>query len=270
MRIVPPASVVPGSPSDLIFQWERRSHVHWRLAGIIALSLLAHAVSFYVLQVSYTPTGSRLPPPAQVVMVPLDQPGNDAFARWLAMADPSLAVQPVAPPPGDTLAALNFHYVPSYQVARPGFKSLDPVSVDGANTAPPLPRLPGPVPLNLFTSDALPRTPVPSAAGQRTRVVLTGGIERFVAAPLLPVHLTTVVGSEPLEPTILLVGARPEGGPPFVFLKSKPDNAAVDEYARDYVARLIFRPTDLPSGTILWGRAQFAWGSDIYLPPEKK
>ena len=270
MRIVPPAPVVPGDPSDLIFQWERRSHVHWRLAGIIALSLLAHAVSFYVLQVSYTPTGAQLPPPAQVVMVPLDQPGNDAFARWLAMADPSLAVQPVAPSPEDTLAALDFHYVPSYKVARPGFKSLDPVSVDGANTAPPLPRLPGPVPLDLFTSDFLPRAPVPSAAGQSTRVVLTGGIYFFLDSAMIDFYFYILVGSEPLEPTIFLVGARPEGGPPFVFLKSKPDNAAADEYARDYVARLTFRPTDLPPGTILWGWAEFAWGNGIYLPPEKK
>ena len=262
MRIVP---ATPASPPELIFQWERRSHVHWRLAGLVALSLLAHAVSFYVLQVAYTPTGSQLPPPAQVTMVPLDQPGNEAFARWLAMADPSLAIRPVGPSREETLAMLDFHYVPSYQAAQPGFKSLDPLPGEGAVTAPPRPRLPGPVPLNLFTSGAAARHPTgQSTTGQRTRVVLTGGIEASVAAPPPPVRFKTTTGSEPMEPTTFLVGARAEGGMPFVFLKSKPSNAAADEYARDYLTRLDFCPMDAPPGTVIWGWAEFTWGNDIY------
>ena len=270
MRIVPAESAAPEAPSELIFQWGRRSHVHWRLAGIIALSLLAHAVSFYVLQVAYTPTGAQLPPPAQVTMAPLNQPGNEAFARWLAMEDPALVAQPTEPLPVETLAALDFHYVPSYKAAQAGFKSLEPLPGESAVNSPPRPRPPGPVPLGLFTSGLPTRALVPAGMGQRTAVVLTGGVETFVSGPLPPVSFKTPLGSEPLEPTIFLVGARPEGGRPFVLLKSKPGNTTAEEYARDYLSRLDFSPIKNDTNEVVWGCAEFAWGNDIYLPTAEK
>lgn len=254
---------------ELVFQWERRTRAHWRLAGIVGLSLLAHAVSFYVLQVSYTPTGSQLPPPAQVVMISPDGPGGGSFSRWLAMADPALVVQPTLPPPGDTLAALNFRYVPSYQAARPGYKSLDPQPDESAVAAPPRPRPPGPAPLN---PPAAASNPAPLPKNQTTHVLLTGGLEALLAEPLPPIALAgsptgkgpPEVGRRALEPTSFLVGVRPEGGPPFLFPKSKPDNASTEEFARGYLARLRFRPADLPTAQIRWGYAEFAWGNDIY------
>ena len=270
MRIVPATPAVSEIPPELIFQWERRSHVHWRLAGIVALSLLAHAVSFYVLQVAYTPTGSQLPPPAQVVMVPLDQPGNEAFAHWLAMEDPSLVIQPADPSSEDTLAALDFYYVPSYKAARPGFKSLDPLPGEETVSAPPRPRPPGPVPLSLFTAGEPAHPAAPVSTSQRTSIALTGGVENLVTSPLPPVRFKMVIGSEPLEPTAFLVGARPEGGMPFVILKSKPGSATADEYARDYLARLNLHSTESPGNAVVWGCAEFAWGADIYLPAESK
>ena len=254
----------PKPPPELIFQWERRSRVHWRLAGIIALSVLAHAVSFYVLQVAYTPTGAQLPPPAQVTMVPLGQPGSEAFARWLAMEDPALMAQPAEPSSASTLAALDFHYVPSYQAARSGFKSLDPLPGESAVNLPPRPRPPGPVPLGLFTSGLPARAPVLPGAGQRTTVVLTGGVKTLFSGPLPPIRFQTTPGSEPFEPTTFLIGARPEGGMPFVLLKSKPGNTAADEYARDYLSRLHLRPVDRSQREIVWGDAEFDWGNDIY------
>ena len=271
MRIVPPAPAPPPEePPELIFQWERPSHVHWRLLGIIALSLLVHAVSFYVLQVAYTPTGSQLPPPAQVMMVPLNQPGNDAFARWLAMADPSLVVQPAAPSPGETLAALDFRYVPSYKAAQPGFKSLDPLPGEEITTAPPRPRPPGPLPLDLFAPGRTNYLSTRPAGSQRTRVLLTDGLEPLLSAALPPVRFKTLLGSEPVEPTAFLVGVRAEGGAPFLFLKSRPGNAFADDYAQSYLARLRFQPGGAPLGKVLWGTAEFAWGNDIYLPRDDR
>lgn len=264
MKIVPAGAAASEDPPELIFQWEHRSRVHWRLAAIIAWSLLAHAASFYVLQVAYTPTGAQLPPPAQVVMIPLDQPGNEAFARWLAMADPSLTVQPSGPSTGDTLAALNFSYQPSYKAARSGFKSLEPGPGEAIVTAPPRPRVPGPVPLNLVSPARKALPPPVANGGQATRVTLTGGIETRLPSPLPAVEFKTAKGSEPLEPTTFLVGVRPEGGMPFLFQKSKPGDAAVDEYARNYLAQLLFLPAETGKDSVTWGWAEFAWGNEIY------
>lgn len=284
MRLVPAAPDLPADPPELIFQWERRTHAHWRLVGIVALSLLAHAVSFYALQIAYTPTGSQLPPPAQVVMIGAGEPGDDAFARWLAMADPALVVQPAPPTDAETLAMLDFRYVPSYAASHPRFKSLDPLPGEGVITTPPRPRLPGPVPVALASVKG--RRAGSPAAGRQTRVVLTGGIEKMLGGPLPPLQFKTARGSEPLEPTVFLVGVRPEGGAPFLFRDSAmtpvsgktrsgedatgesarvyPASAAADEFARSYLAGLDFRPSAEPAGGVRWGRAEFAWGSDIY------
>lgn len=250
-------------PPELIFQWERRSRVRWRLGGIVALSLLAHAVSFYVLQVAYTPTGSQLPPPAQVVMVTPDQPGSEALAHWLAMADPARIVQPAAPSREETLASLGFRYVPSWEAAPSGFKSLDPLPGENPVASPPRPRPDGPVPVGREKLVPPPKKVAPGR--QPTRVLLKGGIEARLSDVLPPVEFSTSKISEPLEPTVFLVGVRSEGGPPFLFQKTKPGNAAADAYARDYLARLVFSPSDRPDdGDILWGLGEFSWGRDIY------
>ena len=127
-----------GEGGGLIFQWERRARSRWRLALMLAGSLGVHAASFYALQVAYTPTGTQSPPPAQVVLVPLDQPENAPLAHWLAMNDPALTVRPAIPAAAQTLASLGFHYVPSYDAAQPPFKPLNP-----AETARRTPSHPG-------------------------------------------------------------------------------------------------------------------------------
>lgn len=264
MKVLPTASALTVEP-PLVFQWERRRSAHWRLAAIIAGSLLLHAASFYVLQVSYTPTGAQLPPPAQVVMIPPQGPDHEAFARWLAMADPSLTVQPVPPSAEETLAALNFRYVPSFETSRAGFKSLDGVAGNGNVAPPPRPHPPGPVPMPLRAEPpaAMPAGPATSKRG--TRVLVAADLSGRLMVPLPPVDFTTpLAGRKILEPTVFLVGVRPEGGSPFLFQISKPDNSAADEYARSYLARLNFFPAEPPTREVLWGRVEFAWGNEIY------
>ena len=269
MKVVPPTAPA-NEPPELVFQWERRTHAHWRLVGIVALALLAHAIVFYVLQVSYTPTGSQLPPPAQVVMIPLHDPDHEALARWLAMADPSLIVQPAPPSPADTIAALNFRYVPSYEATRPGFKSLDPSAIDPPVTNPPRPHPPGPVPTRLDSRLVPAPSAPPAEKTPGTRVILSGDIQARLAGPLPPVVFTaSAAGKRLLEPTAFLVGVRPGGGPPFLFQKASPDGLAVDhtvadDYARAYLGQLEFQPAAHPTDAVLWGSAEFAWGNEIY------
>ena len=153
MKTVPPGP--PAAPADasdpLIFQWERRSWSRWRLVPLLFLSLLAHAATFYIFQVAYTPTGSQLPPPAQVVLLALDRPENAPLARWLAMTDPALVSRPATPTTSQTLAALNFRYTPSYDTALPDIKPLTPAGANRtAISKPPEPHPAGPVPANLL------------------------------------------------------------------------------------------------------------------------
>lgn len=234
---------------------------------MIFISLLAHAASFYVLQVAYTPTGSLFPPPARVVLVPLDQPENTSLARWLSLSDPTLATQAPLPAAGAVVGSLGFRYVPSYEVNPPAFKSLDAISPPEAIAAPPRPIPPGPV----AVVDTAPGKPGPPANAtiSPTRVVFSGGLDVFAPVPLPSVRFKGSVGIKGLEPTVFLVGARAQGGTPFLFpARRAPTNNPgtnadeADEFARDYLARLSFRPTGAPDGNVVWGRATFYWGND--------
>ncbi len=232
---------------------------------IIFLSLLGHAASFYVLQVAYTPTGSLLPPPARVVLVPLDRPENASLARWLALSDPTLATQAPLPAAGAVIDALGFHYQPSYEVNPPAFKSLDAAAPAEGLATPPRPLPPRPVAI----TEPAPAKSTPVGSGQQTptRVVLSGGIEGLATAPLPPVAFKGGPGLNPLEPTVFLVGVRVQGGPPFLFpvRRAPSDNPSTnvdeaDEFARDYLARLTFRSLGTAGDGTVWGRATFYWG----------
>ncbi len=248
----------------LVFQWERRSHAHWRLASLIALSLLVHAVGFYVLQVAYIPTGSQLPPPVQVMMARPERPDDPpetraqsrALAHWLTVTDPSLATQPTAPE-GDRNPGNFVQYAPSYKAAPPPFKPLDPPSVGTA--APPRPRPPGPVPI--LPARVATRA---SSSSPTTRVILTGGLAALVSTPLPPATFALPSGAKILSPSVFLVGVRPGGGEPFLFRETSSGEVSADEFAQDYLARLHFQPSSTPPEATLWGRAEFHWGREVY------
>ena len=272
----PAASADEANP--LIFQWERRSWSRLRLVPLLFLSLLAHAASFYVLQVAYTPTASQLPPPAQVVLLALDEPQNAPLARWLAMTDPALMSRQPTPTTSQTLAALNFQYTPSYDTALPDFKPLEPAAANpAAVSTPPRPHPAGPVPAAL-----LPPLPTPAVSGQgttagdgqTTRVVFSGEIAALAPAALLPAHFAAAKDALPLDPTVFLVGVRSSGGEPLLFRQpalfqqAASGDAEAEECARLYLARLTFRTPPAPAGgdteTVVWGWATFYWGNDVY------
>ena len=280
MKTDPPSR--PAAAADeadpLIFRWERRSWSRLRLMPMLFLSLLAHAASFYLLQVAYTPTGSQLPPPAQVVLLALDEPENAPLARWLAMTDPALMSRPATPTASQTLAALNFRYTPSYDTAPPDFKPLEPTAANRTTiSTPPRPHPAGPVPAAL-----LPPLPTPAASGQEatagssqaTRVVFSGEIAAFAPASLLPAHFAAAKDALPLDPTVFLVGVRSSGGEPLLFRQpalfqqAASGDAEAKEYARAYLAHLAFRAPPAPAGgdpeTVVWGWATFYWGNDAY------
>ncbi len=255
------ASTAAGGEDEgdgLIFQWEQRARSRWWLVLMLAGSFLMHAASFYAFQVAYTPTGTQLPPPAQVVLIPLDQPENAPLAHWLSMNDPALTVRPAAPAAPQVLASLGFGYVASYNAAQPPFKPLNPAE-NAVNTVPPPASLPGPVPM-----PAVPAVRRARGLGQTTRVVFSGPVTVPAGDPLPPVRFAAAEDTNVLDPTVFLVGARPEGDAPFFFRQTTSGNAAADEYARGYLVALGWRPAAGADAGVAWGMATFYWGNDVY------
>jgi hypothetical protein len=252
----------------LIFQWYRRAHSRWRLCVMLGLSLLAHAAAFYLLQVAYTPTGSLLPPPAQVLLVPPGSPESAALAHWIDMADPSLMSQPRALTAEQVLGSIPFRYVPSYATVLQAFR---PLPAQAPPDVPAQTRKPGPVPAGLLPPMNPPAQPGAAAAGQpapasRTSVVLSGEIANR-APHLPPVPPPANRSAKPLERTIFLVGVPLGGGTAWLFEQASSGDAAeggADAAARDYLARLRFgAPAGGPDASV-WGWATFYWGRDAY------
>ncbi len=266
------AALGPDAGDELIFQWERRAYSRWRLAMMLLLSLLAHAASFYILQVAYTPSGSLLPPPAQVVFVAPDAAESVALSHWIDLADPSLMTQPRPLSAEQLLKMIGFHYVPSYATLLQTFKPLPAQAPAGV---PPRTRKPGPVPAGLLppvgaTGEPPGASNAAAPGASPTRVVLSGGIEALVSDSLPPVPPPEVRAVQPLERTVFLVGIPAGGGSAWIFAQTSSGDATdkgADAAARAYLARLRFHPpASHGSNRPAWGWATFDWGRDAYPP----
>ena len=182
-----------------------------------------------------------------------------------------------APPPTGTqevLDQINFRYVPSYAAAPPAFKSLEP-AVTEINAVPERTRRPRPVyiaPSEFSGASATPsetvRITLPAIP---TRLVFRGPIEQLAPSELPPWKFSTSKNNRPLEPTVYLVGVPAGGGEPWLFRQpamgeTTISDAAIDEVAHDYLARLAFRTPEKSgeANAVTWGWATFYWGREIY------
>lgn len=241
----------------LIFPGRRTPGRLLILSSLLVLSAFAHAVSFYILQVAYTPTVTLAPPPAEVTLLAPESPENRALDRWLSITDPALMTNPAGA--GRDLNALTFHYVPSYASAPPAYRPLDLTPA----VAPPAAG-------NIFSLAPLPPLKVPAHAPQAalpSSILLDASLAALAPQPLPPLKkILSASGSaplKPLEPSVFLVGARPDGGAAFIFRESSSGNAPADESARAYLSRLQLAPA---GDAAPWGRATFFWGTDVGPP----
>src|SRR5438067_2790127 len=145
----------PGTPAKaqtgLTFSWPETRLISLTLLGFIALSVLIHALSFYIFQLAYPPSAHINPPPAQVSVLTPGSPENNALLRRIEAEDPALASRPQEVLPANLL---NLRYTPSYAQVRTAPKIVD-------KQAMPLVYPPAMDALALIQS-ALPRQPAPS------------------------------------------------------------------------------------------------------------
>ena len=98
--------------------------------AFLALSLLAHAVCFYIFQVVYPPTVTLLPPPARVALItPASEEGR-TLLRWIDAEDPAVAFTTHRPPEARLRALPKVEHVPSYHAMEPTLKELPPFEID--------------------------------------------------------------------------------------------------------------------------------------------
>jgi len=246
-------------PEPLLFSWDSPRTQKAALLAFLALSVLAHAVCFYIFQVVYPPAVTLLPPPARVALItPASEEGR-TLLRWIDAEDPAVAFTTHRPPEARLRALPKVEHIPSYHTIEPTLKRLPPFEVD---SRAPDSQPPGPVPF-MRQQTAVAAGPI------QTFVSFSSELNGLGAATLPPLKFNASTAETP-EAIRFRVAVSRLGEIRFCFPMNSSGDPALDKQARLYLVRCRFpksAPVDgMPDALLTWGIATIEWGTDIMRP----
>src|SRR5262249_61572486 len=80
-----------------LFTWDSPRRQRTMLAAFLVLSLVAHALCFYVFQIVYPTPVALLPPPGRVTFIAPDSEEGGTQLRWIVQDDPAVGLSRQAP-----------------------------------------------------------------------------------------------------------------------------------------------------------------------------
>ena len=247
----------------LLFNWDSPRRRQAAFLAFLAVSLLAHAVCFYIFQIVYPPTVTLLPPPARVALItPASEEGR-TLLRWIDAEDPAVAFTTHRPPEARLRALPNVEHVPSYHGMEPTLKELPAVEVD---SRAPDSQPPAAVPFRHEKSA--------SAAGSSpTSVSFSKELNALGPATLPEPKFVSSNGETP-EAIRFRVAINKLGEIRYCFPMNSSGDPGLDQQARLYLTRCRFPRTELgvgkPETSLAWGIAIIEWGSDIARPQARQ
>ena len=247
----------------LLFNWDSPRYRQAVFLAFLAVSLLAHAVCFYIFQVVYPPAITLLPPPARVALItPASEEGR-TLLRWIDAEDPAVAFTTHRPPEARLRALPKVKHVPSYHAMEPTLKALPRLEID---SRAPDPQPPAAVPF-IRGKNASVAAPIP------TSVSFSNELERFGPATLPDLKFVSSNGETP-EAIRFRVAVNGVGEIRYCFPMNSSGDPGLDEQARLYLTRTRFSPDGAKSGkldaSLTWGIATIEWGSDISRPEARQ
>jgi len=251
------ASEIAAEP--LLFTWDSPRRQRTMVVAFLVLSLVAHALCFYVFQIVYPTPVALLPPPARVAFVTADSDEGRTLLRWIDAEDPAVAFT-THPPPGARVGALpETEHVPSYSAVEPILRELPLLKTD---LRIPSSRPPGAV-------HSVSRKTGSARRASRTYISFSKELDQF-GAPSLPQSGFAASNEETPETVRFHVAVNDLGEIRYCFPINSSGDRALDEQARSQVLSGRFprkRQTDTkPSSALVWGRATIQWGSDVARP----
>jgi len=247
----------------LLFSWDLPRRRQAAFLAFLAVSLLAHAVCFYIFQIVYPPTVTLLPPPARVALItPASEEGR-TLLRWIDAEDPAVAFTTHRPPEARLRALTNVEHVPSYHAMEPTLKELPAVEVD---SRAPDSQPPAAVPFRHEKSA--------SAAGSiPTSVSFSKELNALGPATLPEPKFVSSNGETP-EAIRFRVAINKLGEIRYCFPMNSSGDPDLDQQARLYLTRCRFPRSELgagkPDASLAWGIAIIEWGSDIARPQARQ
>jgi len=248
------ASEIAAEP--LLFGWDSARRRRTTLVTFLVLSLMAHALCFYVFQIVYPPPVALLPPPGRVTFIaPYTEEGR-SLLRWIDAEDPAVAFT-TDPAPGARLGALpRTEHLPSYSTVEPALKELPPLKLDL--------RIPSSRPPSAVKS--ISRTTASPRGASITYISFSKELDEF-GAPIVPQSGFETSNEETPETVRFRVAVNDLGEIRYCLPANSSGDPALDEQARLQVIRTRFvqtRQTDAkPGSSLVWGVATIQWGSDV-------
>jgi hypothetical protein len=243
----------------LLFSWDSPRQRKTMLAALLVLSLMAHALCFYVFQIVYPTPVALLPPPGRVTFIASDSEEGRTLLRWIDAEDPAVAFT-THPPPGARMAALpKTEHLPSYSAVEPILKELPPLKPDL--------RIPSSQPPGAIHS--ITRTMASARGTLRTYISFSKELDEF-GTPTVPQSGFLTSNQETPETLRFRVAVNDLGEIRYCFPINSSGDPALDEQASLQIIRSRLSPkrrTDAkPSSSLIWGMATIQWGSDVARP----
>jgi hypothetical protein len=249
-----PTSGLAAEP--LLFSWEPTRRRKVVITAFLAISLIAHALCFYIFQIVYPPTVSLLPPPARVsVITPYSEEGR-RLLRWIEAEDPALAFTTQRPPEARLRVLRKINHVPSYLGTEPALKDVPPLVVDA--------RMPSSQPPGAVSSFH-PQT-APDIRSAPTSVAFSKELDAF-GVPTLPKPSFTASNAEGPQAIRFRVAVSGRGEIRYCFPLNSSGDQALDEQARRYLMLCRFSQSSATDEkgdqSVAWGIATVEWGDDV-------
>jgi len=247
------ACEVPADP--LLFSWDSARHRRTTLAAFVLLSLMAHAMCFYLFQIVYPAPVALLPPPARVTFITADSEEGRTLLRWIDAEDPGVAFT-THPAPGERLGALpKTEHLPSYSTVAPILKGLPPLKPD---LRIPSSRPPG-------VAHSVAQKTVAAKATARPYISFSKELDQFGPA-ILPQSGFATSTQETPETLRFRVAVNDLGEIRYCFPINSSGDPILDEQARLQVVRSRFTENRQVATPLVWGMATIQWGSDVARP----
>lgn len=240
----------------LLFGWDSPRQRRTMLAAFLVLSLIAHALCFYVFQIVYPAPVALLPPPGRVTFITPHSEEGRTLLRWIDAEDPAVAFT-TDPAPGARVGALpKTEHLPSYSTVEPILKELPSLKVDL--------RIPSSRPAGAVKGTS--RTTTSPRRASRTYISFSKELDQF-GAPTVPQSGFATSNKETPETLRFRVAVNNLGEIRYCFPVNSSGDPALDEQARLQVIRTRFLQ-NTPAGTqpgssLVWGMATIQWGSDV-------
>jgi hypothetical protein len=253
------ASEVAAEP--LLFSWDSRRWQRTTLAAFLVLSLVAHALCFYVFQIVYPTPVALLPPPARVTFIAPDSEEGRTLLRWIDAEDPAVAFT-THPATGARLGALpKTEHRPSYSTVGPMLKGLPTLKPDL--------RIPSSRPPGAVHSAARKATSARGSA--RTHISFSNELDQF-GVPSLPKSEFAASNEDTPEALRFRVALNELGEIRHCLPINSSGDPALDEQARLQLVRSRFpqnrRASNRPDSVLVWGIATVQWGGDVARPQQ--